>query len=130
MDLVTKCSCCHQMYSVTAVMEEREVEVPEKLTLTVLVCPNCGNEIVTQVDNAASLKMYNEQLVLLQAIGKRNFKYGHATVSQMMRNEKLTTNIMKARNDLNGKYNHTSYQFGGKEHKLDIHVPNMKLSEG
>lgn len=129
MDIVTKCSCCHQDYSVTANVVERVVDLPETLTLTVLVCPNCGNEIVTQVDNKATLKLYNDQLVLLEAIGKRNFRYGHATVSQTLRADKITKDLMAARNNLNGKYNHTSYQFDGKEHKLDIHVPNMKLSE-
>lgn len=128
MELLTKCSQCHQDYNVTANLSERVLDV-EQLTLTVLVCPNCGNEIVTQVDNAETLKLYGSQLLLLKAIGERTFKYGKATVSQNKRNEEYTREIIKLRNELNGKYNHTSYQFEGKEHKLDIHVPNMKLSE-
>jgi hypothetical protein len=37
--------------------------------------------------------------------------------------------LSAVRSDLAAKYNHTSYQFDGKECKLDIHVPNMTISE-
>lgn len=125
MEIMTKCTQCHQDFSVADHFFEREVFVKERLMLTVLVCPKCGYEVVTQIDNTDTLRLFQRQLDLLTKIGKR----GNATPKQEQRRDDLTKALIAARVELNGEYNHTSYQFDGKEHKLDIHVPSMTISE-
>lgn len=129
MDISMQCIYCHQDFSMAGCMVEREVTVPEKLVLTVLVCPHCNNEVVAQVDNDETLGLYHRHLVILKKIGERKYRYGKPTSSQLRQEQALERELVEARKELHGKYNHTSYQFDGKEHKLDIHVPNMKISE-
>ena len=129
MDVSMKCIYCHQDFNMTDCMVEREVFVPEKLILTVLVCSHCQNEVVAQVDTDETLKVYHQHLVLLKKIGERKYYYGKPTASQLRKEAALNSKLQEMRQELCGKYNHTSYQFDGKEHKLDIHVPSMKISE-
>ena len=105
-------------------MIERKVK---KLVLTILVCPNCGYETTVQVDNANTLRLYQQQLNLSRRIGKSQCLYGKPTFAQQRKMDKLTKELIDARKELCSEYNHTSYQFEGKEYKLDIHVPNMKV---
>lgn len=105
---------------------EREVTLGERLMLTVLVCPYCKGEVVTQVDNTKTLKLFQRQLNLFRRIAES----GKTTPAQQRRQDELTKAMNEARKELNGKYNHSSYQFDDKEYKLDIHVPNMTISEG
>lgn len=130
MQIVTNCGQCHQDFNMAENMIEREINLDEKLVLTVLVCPNCKNEVVTQIDNNATLQLQYHNLLMLKRIGERQYRYGNATESQLKRQGQINDKLYKARADLCGKYNHTSYQFDGEEHKLDIHVPNMEISEG
>lgn len=130
MQILTNCSCCHQDFNMAENMTERTITLDEKLILTVLVCPNCQNEIVSQIDNNSTLRLQEHNLLMLKQIGERQYQYGNATESQLRRQGQLNDKLFKARADLCGKYNHTSYQFDGKEHKLDIHIPSMKISEG
>ena len=131
MQIMSTCSHCHQDFNMAENMTEREVFTSEQLILTVLVCPHCKNEVVTQIDNPSTLQLYQHNLLLLQKIGQRQYRYGKATDAQTAKQEQLTKKLYKARADLCGKYNHTSYQFDGEEHKLDIHIPSMEInSEG
>lgn len=130
MQIMSTCSHCHQDFNMAENMTEREVFASEQLVLTVLVCPHCKNEMVTQIDNPATLQIHEHNLLLLRKIGQRQYHFGKGTDTQLSKQEQLTKKLYKARNDLNNKYNHTSYQFDGEEHKLDIHIPSMKISEG
>lgn len=125
MEVSTTCSQCHQTFNMADNLIEREVSVREKLMLTVLVCPNCKHEVVTQIDNTKTLKLFQRQLNLFRRIAEM----GKITPAQQKRQDELTTAMNEARKELQGKYNHTSYQFDGREYKLDIHVPNMTISE-
>lgn len=125
MEVSTTCSQCHQTFNMTDNLIEREVSLKEKLMLTVLVCPNCKHEVVTQIDNTKTLKLFQMQLNLFRRIAEM----GKTTPAQQKRQDELTTAMNEARKELQGKYNHTSYQFDGREYKLDIHVPNMTISE-
>lgn len=129
MEVSIQCVYCHQTFNMADSMIEREVCVPERLVLTVLVCPHCNNEIVAQVDNQATLRLHQRQLVLLKKMGERKYHYGKPTAYQEQKTKALSEELIAARNALCGKYNHSSYQFDGKEYKLDIHVPNMTISE-
>lgn len=124
MNVVTNCTSCHQGVDIERCLIERKVN---KLVLTILVCPNCGNEIVVQLDDQNTLRLYQQQLNLSRRIGKSQFISGQPTFAQQRKMNKLTKELIAARNELCSEYNHTSYQFEGKEHKLDIHVPNMKV---
>lgn len=127
MEVFTTCSQCHQTFNMADNFIEREVLISrEKLMLTVLVCPDCKHEIVTQVDNTKTLKLFQRQLNLFRRIAES----GKTTPAQQNRQDELTKAMNEARKELHGKYNHSSYQFDGKEYKLDIHVPNMTISEG
>ena len=130
MQIMATCNSCHQDYNMTENMEQREVTLDEKLMLTVLVCPNCGNEVVSQVDNNATLQLQHHNLLMLKQIGERQYRYGNATETQLRKQSQVNDKLFRVRADLCGKYNHTSYQFDGKEHKLDIHIPSMSISEG
>ena len=125
MEVSTTCSQCHQTFNMADNLIEREISLREKLMLTVLVCPNCKHEVVTQIDNTKTLKLFQRQLNLFRRIAEM----GKITPAQQKRQDELTTAMNEARKELQGKYNHTSYQFDGKECKLDIHVPNMTISE-
>lgn len=125
MEVSTTCSQCHQTFNMADNLIEREISLREKLMLTVLVCPNCKHEVVTQIDNTKTLKLFQRQLNLFRRIAEM----GKITPAQQKRQDELTTAMNEARKELQGKYNHTSYQFDGKEYKLDIHVPNMTISE-
>lgn len=125
MEVSTTCSQCHQTFNMADNLIEREISLKEKLMLTVLVCPNCKHEVVTQIDNTKTLKLFQRQLNLFRRIAEM----GKITPAQQKRQDELTTAMNEARKELQGKYNHTSYQFDGREYKLDIHVPNMTISE-
>lgn len=125
MEVSTTCSQCHQTFNMADNLIEREISLKEKLMLTVLVCPNCKHEVVTQIDNTKTLKLFQRQLNLFRRIAEM----GKTTPAQQKRQDELTTAMNEARKELQGKYNHTSYQFDGREYKLDIHVPNMTISE-
>ena len=126
MEVFTTCSQCHQTFNMADNFIEREVTLGEKLMLTVLVCPYCKGEVVTQVDNTETLKLFQRQLNLFRRIAES----GKTTPAQQRRQDELTKAMNEARKELHGKYNHSSYQFDDKEYKLDIHVPNMTISEG
>lgn len=126
MKVSTTCSQCHQDFNMADNFIEREVTLGEKLMLTVLVCPYCKGEVVTQVDNTETLKLFQRQLNLFRRIAES----GKTTPAQQRRQDELTKAMNEARKELHGKYNHSSYQFDDKEYKLDIHVPNMTISEG
>lgn len=125
MEVSTTCSQCHQTFNMADNLIEREISLKEKLMLTVLVCPNCKHEVVTQIDNTKTLKLFQRQLNLFRRVAEM----GKTTPAQQKRQDELTTAMNEARKELQGKYNHTSYQFDGREYKLDIHVPNMTISE-
>lgn len=125
MEVSTTCSQCHQTFNMADNLIERKVSLKEKLMLTVLVCPHCKHEVVTQVDNTKTLKLFQRQLNLFRRIAES----GGITPAQQKRQDELTTAMNEARKELHGRYNHTSYQFDGKEYKLDIHVPSMTISE-
>lgn len=125
MEVSTTCSQCHQTFNMADNLIEREISLKEKLMLTVLVCPNCKHEVVTQIDNTKTLKLFQRQLNLFRRVAEM----GKITPAQQKRQDELTTAMNEARKELQGKYNHTSYQFDGREYKLDIHVPNMTISE-
>ena len=129
MEITAKCTQCHQDFNITDHYFEREVFLEERLVLTVLVCPHCQHEVVTQVDNTDTLRLFQRQLKVIERIGRTISVKKKATPIQEERRDNLTKALIAARQELNGKYNHTSYQFDGKEHKLDIHVPNMRISE-
>lgn len=126
MEVSATCSQCHQSFNMADNFIERETTLDEKLMLTVLVCPYCKHEVVTQVDNTKTLKLFQRQLNLFRRIAES----GKTTPAQQRRQDELTKAMNEARKELHGKYNHSSYQFDDKEYKLDIHVPNMTISEG
>lgn len=130
LNVLATCTNCHKQLNIADHFFEREVLVDnDKLLLTLLVCPHCGTEIVTQIDNTDSLRLFQRQVKLFKRMAATKSVKGHATPTQEGRQEDITKALSAVRNDLAAKYNHTSYQFDGKECKLDIHVPNMTISE-
>lgn len=130
-DIVTACTNCEQKFNIADHFFERNVLLMgENLLLTLLVCPNCGMEVVTQIDNTDTLRLFQRQVKLFKRMAATKSVKGHATPTQESRQEDITRSLSTMRESLNEKYNHLSYQFDGKEYKLDIHVPNMTISEG
>lgn len=129
MEVQVNCVYCHQDFNMADNLIERKISVDEKLVLTILVCPHCLNEIITQVDNNSTLQLHQRQLNLLRRMGRTAYHTGKPTELQQKKQDEIMLRLHQEREELKGKYDHTSYQFDGKEHKLDIHVPNMKISE-
>lgn len=127
MEVSVTCDSCGKNFNLTDCMFERKLN--NNLMLTILTCSNCHKEMVVQIDNLQTLKLHQRLLNVLRRTGVTKARSGEATPSQKRRQEELTTVLAEKRLDLQNKYNHTLYQFEGKEYQLDIHVPNMKLSE-
>ena len=126
MKILAKCTNCHQDINIAEQMCERKIEVDTtELMLTILVCPKCGVETVVQIDNDETLTLFQKQINLSRKIGKTQFLAGEATQTQKRKQSELIAQSLKVRQALIDKYNHTLYQYEGKEHQLDINIPSV-----
>lgn len=134
MKILSKCNSCHQDINIAEQMFERKIDEitlsdntvsDEELMLTILVCPKCGVESVVQIDNDETLTLFQKQINLSRKMGQTQFLAGEATQAQKKKQSELIAKSLKARQALVDKYNHTHYQYEGKECQLDINIPSV-----
>ena len=136
MKILAKCNNCHQDINIAEQMCERRIDEAhskdgivlssdDELILTILVCPHCGSESVVQIDNEETLTLFQKQINLSRRMGKTQFLAGGATQAQKKKQSELTATLMKVRQELVDKYDHTLYQYEGKEYQLDIYTPSV-----
>ena len=129
MEVFVNCDNCHQEVNVADHEFERLLP-DEGLVLTILECPHCNREMVVQIDSTTTLKLFQRQINLLNKIGKTQYLTGNPTAQQSKKLAELSQSLISARQELMNKYNHTSYQFEGQQHKLDFYAPSVTIGKG
>ena len=129
MQVASKCLGCHKWVNVNNVsLTERKVEINQKeLTLTLLTCPLCGQEMTVGVDDSETLNLLQMQMNLSVRIGQTQYFNGKSTEKQKRAQEAISSEVIQKRNQLVHSFNGSIYQFQEQQKKLHYSVPTTKI---
>lgn len=129
MKVASKCLGCHKWFNVNNVsLTERKVEITQKeLTLTLLTCPLCGQEMTVGVDDSETLNLLQMQMNLNVRIGQTQYFNGEPTEKQKRAQEAISSELIQKRNQLVHSFNGSIYQFQEQQKKLNYSVPTTKI---
>ena len=121
MQVASKCLGCHKWFNVNNVsLTERKVEINQKeLTLTLLTCPLCGQEMTVGVDDSETLNLLQMQMNLSVRIGQTQYFNGKSTEKQKRTQEAISSELIQKRNQLVHSFNGSIYQFQEQQKKLN-----------
>lgn len=132
-NLVCTCDWCKEEFSLlNSNLSDIQVEIEEeKLFLKILKCPLCQHESCVQIDNVETMELLKKQFLINAnaAIDSTRYKInGKLRKHYTKRLKQISTLLIQKRKELNLKYNGSVYYFEGKESKISLNVPDVKIS--
>lgn len=132
-NLVCTCDWCKEEFSLlNSNLSDIQVEIDgEKLFLKILKCPLCQHESCVQIDNVETMELLKKQFLINAnaAIDSTRYKTnGKLRKHYTKRLKQISALLIQKRKELNLKYNGSVYYFEGKESKISLNVPDIKIS--
>lgn len=129
-----KCEKCNRKSIAYPIIKRVKVNGFEKefetIYITEIICENCGNKYVVQIDNDYTYTLLEKQKRLNYDIGTTRFKYGASARRIKKTEDRLKTvsaKLLKERAVLNKLYDNTEYYIDDNISGI-IKIKDVKIS--